>query len=430
MRIKEEFKEYGYFWLPSVPDKRIPGILSISDGGSIELEVFGVFGEYGENSKLIERIVRHIRQEGFITLDGCYRKSLSYSPDKSRTFDDISKSSIDVTRVFSGVAYREGEIPCFNTLTFSIEGIDEWVEISGIEDDYQFEKHTATISYQLPTDVPLRLDNGMELSIAFAWNPQFLLNRTEAGIVQKTYFQLVSQDTHELDEFISVANKLTAFLCFAVNKIVCLDSTSTIFDTLHQDVRENLTSETSVDIYFRSQFHSKDEPEIYRHEMLFGFEEIQNDIERKINKWINAYEQITPAFHFYFWTRMGAYPYSEVKFLTLVQGLEAYHRKMFNENRMSLRNRIEEIIEPFKDIIGTDEERQELITSIMDTRNYWTHYNPKLELKAAKGRNLEVLCSKIEAFFQLHFLQLIGFNQEEIRSIGWNCQELRWKLQF
>ena len=104
-------------------------------------------------------------------------------------------------------------------------------------------------------------------------------------------------------------------------------------------------------------------------------------------------------------------------------------KKEFNENRMNLRNRIEEIIEPFKDIIGTDEERQELITSIMDTRNYWTHYNPELESKVAKGWNLEVLCSKIEALFQLHFLQLLDFSQGKIRSIAWNCQELRRKLR-
>lgn len=39
MRIKEEFKKSGYFWLPSVPERKVAGILSISDGGSIDLEI-------------------------------------------------------------------------------------------------------------------------------------------------------------------------------------------------------------------------------------------------------------------------------------------------------------------------------------------------------------------------------------------------------
>ena len=429
MRIKEELRESGYFSLPSAPDTRIPGILSISDGGVIKLELFGVFGTLDEPES-VERIVGHIQKGGFVTLDGCYCWKMSSSVDTSRTFEDISKSFIDVTRVFKGVAYREGEVPHFDTFTFSVEGIDEWVGISGIEANHQFEEHTATISYELPANIPIELGNGMELLIAFSWKPTGLLNKKEAGVIQKINFHLVSKDPRELKEFISIAENITAFLCFATNEIVCLDSVSTTFNNFHQDVRQNLTMVTEVDIYGHTWPHSKDEPEISRQKMLFKFEEIQSDLERKINKWIEAYEQITPAFHFYLWTQMGAYPYSEVKFLTLVQGLEAYHRKMFNENRMNLRNRIEEIIKPFENIIGTDEERQELITSIMRTRNYWTHYDPELESRVAQDRELEILCYKIEALFQLHFLQLIGFSQKEISSIAWNCKELQWKLRL
>ena len=45
MRIKEELKKSGYFWLPENEDKKIPGNLSILDGGEIELEVVGLFDE-------------------------------------------------------------------------------------------------------------------------------------------------------------------------------------------------------------------------------------------------------------------------------------------------------------------------------------------------------------------------------------------------
>lgn len=431
MRIKEELKEFGYFWLPSAPDKRIPGILSISGGNIFKLELFGMFGTFNDNSREIERIVGHVEKMGFVTLDDCYCKSMWSSVDTSRTFDELIKSSIEVMKVFTGVAYRAGEIPRFDTLTFSVEGIDEWVGISGIEVDHQLEQHAAAISYKLPENITLKLDNNMELLIAFSWQPPpFSIVPKEAKVAQKIHFHLVSQESRELDEFLSVANKLTTFLCFAVNEVVYLDSMSTVFDTPHQDVRENLRLETSVDIYSYSSLHSKDDPEIYRHNMLFEFEKIQDKAEIIINNWMKGCEQSGPAFHFYLWTQMDAYPYSEVKFLTLVQGLEAYHRKMFNENRVKLRNRIEEIIEPFKDIIGTNEEREKLITSIMDTRNYWTHYNPKLESRIATGWNLEILCLKIEVLFQLHFLRLIGFNQEDIRSIAWDCSELRERLQF
>ena len=84
MRIKEEFKRSGYFWLPSASSEKVPGTLSISDGGHIELEVIGRFGgriEVSLNADLnpIERIVGHIEKDGFVTLDDCYYKTLPLS---------------------------------------------------------------------------------------------------------------------------------------------------------------------------------------------------------------------------------------------------------------------------------------------------------------------------------------------------------------
>ena len=335
MRIKEELKESGYFWLPSAPDKQVFGILSISDGGVVKLELFGMFGTFDANSRQIERIVGHVEKMGFVTLDDCYCRSMSSHVDTSRTFDDISKSLIEVTRVFIGVAYREGEVPSFKTLTFSVEGIDEWVGISGIEVNHQLEKHAATISYELPAHIPFKLDNDIELLIAFSWRPPpFSLVPKEAKVTQKIQFHLVSQDALELNEFISVANKLTTFLCFAVNEIVCLDSMSTVFDTPHQDVREGLRKMVSVDIYCHSPPYSEDIPEIYRHNMLFRFEEIQSNAESIINNWMKGYEKFEPAFHLYFWAQRNAYPYLEVRFLSLIQGLEAYHRGTSDEKEM------------------------------------------------------------------------------------------------
>ena len=204
MRIKEEFKRSGDFWLPSLPDRRGSGTLSISDGGTIELEVDGLFNDEIEellrdNLEPIERIVGHIEKDGLVTLDDCYPKAGTISLDGGR-----SKSLIRVGRVFTGVGYDEGESPCFNTLTFSVEGIDEWVGISGINVDHYSEERTATISYQPPEDISLNLGNGMQLLIIFGWTlPGFPIIK-EARITQKAYLELVSQEARELDDFISV----------------------------------------------------------------------------------------------------------------------------------------------------------------------------------------------------------------------------------
>ena len=222
MRIKEEFKRSGYFWLPSEPDEKLPGTLSISDGGHIELEVIGRFENRVEvllNADLqpIKRIVGHIEKDGFVTLDDCYYKTLPLS-----LMGGISKSLIRVNRAFIGAKYDEDEIPRFDSLTFSVEGIDEWVGISGIEFDLQHEEHAATISYQYPAEVSLNLDNGMQLLITFGLGTR-ISRIKEARISQKTYFTLTSQDARELENFTSVVRKITYFLCFAMDQTVSLE---------------------------------------------------------------------------------------------------------------------------------------------------------------------------------------------------------------
>ena len=426
MRIKEEFKKSGYFWLPSEPDEKLPGTLSISDGGHIELEVIGRFENRVEallNAELKprERIVGHIEKNECVTLDDCHYKTLPLS-----LMGGISKSLIHVGKVFTGVGYDEGESPVFNTLTFSVEGIDEWVGISGISFEPHFEESTATISYQRPEDISINLDNGMRLLITFHWTPPGAPIIKEAKISQKTYFKLVSQEARELDDFTSVAHKITNFLCFAIDKTVSLDSMSATADI---DLGEGQTRRVPVNIYYSSLPYSKDEPKIRQHDMLLGFAKIQSDVEKKIKNWIGAYKETYPAFDLYFSVKTGEQPYLDVRFLTLARGLEAYHKRKIDERpSVPLDQRIKCIIEPFKEIIGNEDNRRDLICKIQNTRNDLTHSNPDLNPKTAEDKDLWHLYLKTELIFQLLLLWSIGFSLKDINSIVTNCRQLQWKL--
>ena len=226
MRIKEEFKKLGYFSLPSTPREAVPGTLSISDGGFIELEIVHRLG--GASTALeddAKRIIGQIEEAGLVTLDNCFCKSIEGS-------GEISKSLFSVNRAFTGVGYDEDEIPRFNSVTFSVEGLDEWIGISGINVDYQLEEHTSTISYQPPEDVPFNLGDGMQLSVTFGWTAPGGYPIKEAGVSQKAYFELASQKALELDDFISVVRKITHFLCFAMDQTVSLDSMSATSNNL------------------------------------------------------------------------------------------------------------------------------------------------------------------------------------------------------
>jgi hypothetical protein len=467
MRIKEEFKKSGYFWLPSTPEKKIPGTLFISDGGRIELEVIGLFDESIEGlNKLnslshreLKRIIGYIETHGLITLDDCFYKQASIS------FGCISKSLVYVNRVFLGVGYEENEIVTFNTFLFSIEGIDEWVGITGLTGRHLWENDTISetiISYSPPEEISLNINNGMKLLITFGRTIPGFSIFTEAKITQKTYFKLVSDKECPLSDFISIAYKINTFLCFAVDKTVCIKDILVTSNTIKNDIGNGESKAINISVYYKSRPYSKEEPKIDVNAMLFKFQQIQINAEKIINNWINAYEKIDSTLYLYFSTKAANQNYIENDFLALVQGLETYHRRISNEklmdgevfkklvdsivnqcpeenkewlsgrlthgNEISLTQRIKRVIEPFKEIIGTSKERGKLIRSIVDTRNYLTHYDEDLKEKAANGKKLWLLCNKLEAFFQLHFLQVLGFTNEEIKSVLDNSYELRQKL--
>ena len=153
----------------------------------------------------------------------------------------------------------------------------------------------------------------------------------------------------------------------------------------------------------------------------------------------------------------------EVKFLTLVQGLEVCHRRTSNEtqmdntefedlvasllaecpddkrkwlqekfrygNELSLRKRIKGIIAPFKEIVGDKRQRSVLIDQIVIMRNYLTHRDKSLESEVAKV-DLPSLYLEVELIFQLYLLRLMGLDREEIDSIVTNSISLTRKRRL
>ncbi|MDN5042268.1 hypothetical protein O8C97_04920 [Aliarcobacter butzleri] len=460
MRIEEEYIRTGYFWLPERNEHKIPGILTIKDGGDIELEVVGHFDENIINTingdDDLSRIIGYVEKDGLVTLDNCF-----YS-EKNISFGGISKSKIYVNKVLSGVAYDKHEEVTFNSLSFSVDCMDEWVGISGINIENDFDNRTATIRYNPPENITYSLDNDMQLEICFAYTLPVFPNTTEAKITQRAYFKLKSETLRPLSDFIEIAYKLNNLLCFAIDSTVTLRNVSATSVEIQREMGKGKFYPVTVNIYYRSITYSKDVPNKSWHQMLFSYGVIKTNAQNVFNNWINAYEILSPTLNLYFSTKVGAQKYLDGKFLALAQGLETYHRRTSKEklmdssefdslvstiiekcpdehvdwlkgrlmhgNEISLSTRIKLIIEPFKSHLGNNKERTKLLRKIVDTRNYLTHYSENLKDNAAEGQELWDLCQKMEVIFQLHFLKVIEFNEEEISNVIENSYPLKQKL--
>ena len=455
MKIKEEIKKTGNFWLPPYREP-MPGVLSISNEKGIVLEVdkslindpASIVSSF-VNLDNVFQVIGHIQEYGFVILDGCQISTSRFNLNLTQI---QTSQKIWAERIFTGFPQPQNEIPLFNTLTFSIEGIDEWVDISGLETNHTPGERSVTISYNLPESISFNLADDMQLEVVFTAKRPDSLGSKAAGIAEKIYFRLVSEKAQDYGKFVAVIQKITDFLCFAMNETVSLDSMSAASTELCYTIGENTTVPAEIKIYDFSLSYSKDQPQISQDGMLFKFSDIRDEAEQVINKWIESYEQYEHVFNLYFLAQLRSQPSLTTKFLSLAQCLEVYHRtapgfgnkymedgefktirrcliKQFPKDgrnwfgsrlqyahEFSLKDRIREIIKPFEGFIG-EEKAPQLVDYIVNTRNYLTHYNPTLEPKAAKGGDLHVLCKKMEMLFELRFLELMGFSEEKINSI-------------
>ena len=483
MRVEEDIKKSGYFWRSCTPDQKAHGTLSISEGGIIELEIreplSGKFDNrfedtiYQRNSmfkprhlmfdprykedeqmtrlyeedkqrieqhKKIEQIIGDVGGKQTVILNNCYYEIILGPIGEPVSL--IRARTAFVSRYFNKASfdkanYNENRISDIESVTFSIEGIDEWVGISGIK-TYHESREKRSISYQRPKDIPIELNDDMELLIEFRETDIIagIPVRQVAGIRQKTRFKLISQKPRKLEEFTPIIDKITTFLCFFTCQTVSLNEIS-INPERHP-----------INIYYQSRIYSKDRPIIQPQNMLFRFQWIKDDTKILINNWMKAYKEYERAFDLYFSTKTRSQMPLEDKFLALARGLEIYYRsssddkkieksrlnaliklckgqcnsedeKKFvaqalrNYNTLGLSQKITKMIKPFEEIIGVQETQEELAKQIAQTRNKLTHAGTSPE------KDLEKLYLKTESIFQFLILQSIGFNQEQINNIVW-----------
>ena len=244
MRLSEPIEKTGFFWTPEDADNRVPGILRIAETGVATLEVFGLSQRllsrrplddpgFNQRAETINRIVGVVGKNESVTLDGCFRRSWNSN------LGGLWTSTIHANQAFIGAIYEEDIT--FSKVQFSVEGLDEWLRISGIHVDHHWDEKRASIDFDPPKEISFHLPGGMEMRFGFRWTLPGFPSITEARITQKAYVALISTELRPLDDFVTLIFKIHTFLCFAINKIVSLESVTAYSTELTQELGDGLT---------------------------------------------------------------------------------------------------------------------------------------------------------------------------------------------
>ncbi len=162
-----EFSDSGFFWLPADRTRasQVPGSLTVSTSGVVILETFGYMSTdllslaseslHGAGAE-IGRVFGYTQQHGAVTLIGCLRADSGLQAP-------VSGAIFATARIFANVLLVGGHFgklgPRFERLTCRIEGLDEWLGMSGISAQHDIDVGQATITFKAPAPVPLRIDH-------------------------------------------------------------------------------------------------------------------------------------------------------------------------------------------------------------------------------------------------------------------------------
>jgi hypothetical protein len=441
----EEFEYRGYWWLPAAESQRVAGTL-VHDPkeGSLELTLDGSFGSGLDDRSLpyYQTILGTTQLARNVTLCGC--RSIG------RTTRGSSQEAIEEKYLIGfgvlGAHFSEGEQAKFSRVRLDFTHLNEWAYIDPLtRDETQTTSDVGTsvsMSYWFPRPLKAELDFG-SLSVAYGHtesmgNHERIVRRPVNLTID---FKEGKTFSGIMDSFIQPIQYLLTLACDAACQLVS-------FEAFNKDVYYGSGDERflePLDLVYTSSPNSGTQDKQHGFRMLFTLGEVQEEFPSILASWFQLFQEVKNALDLMFAVILGPRLFLETRFLLVVQAVEIFHRRRFfnqvrprAEHRARLR-RIRESLPPeFRDWLNqklaysneptlrqrlesmgeaVGEEGARLIDDrlamrVADTRNYLTHYDPRLRGRAAEGEELYWLGVRLAVILQACLLQAIGIDQD------------------
>ncbi len=418
MRV-EEMEDYGYFWLPedAQADHRVPGVLRVAPSGAVALETFGLMGDEprslasaftASDAQSTRRILGVTRNHGNVTLDGCLRTENKL---QSRTRDaSFVGGTYRATWLYVGLLYEPEEIICFSRVTFTVEGLDEWLAMSGIRVDGDARGGHATISFRAPQAIALpELQHresgkiGFGLSIPSAWK-----ETKEARVSQLAYVELSTDELWTADEATRRVMWFRDFLRLAMDQSVAARGLTGYSRDVTEPAPGGGERESEIGIVYEERDQGEAERELLGALMMFQRSDLNDDLYVCLARWFEMYSAHYQPFRLYF-SAVDSSRASTVdeKFRQLTEALETLDKALNGASTRKLRKRIQRLTEPFAEHLGLEEPSEEFGRTVARTRNVVVHHIPAEDHDVPRGPELIRITYQCELLLIFHFVAVV-----------------------
>jgi len=460
----EKFEYNGMWWLPDQKDKTVSGGLKFDPKDGAFLDLIGSFKDFNDFQISLEpKIILGFAEGKKITLYKCYESGSRLN------LPGFLSTSFWVSVVFVGCHFEKGEDIVFSSLSVNYSHLAEWTWITGFNSKIeQVEDNSFTkfhVSYSIPDKVEAKIDK-LHISIVHSFK-EGGDGIEEVILKQTTFVRIEPENSLHIDDYRrNILYHIQNFLSLGIGQAVYPLAVNGQSKNCKTQLSDKKVVYDDISIFYSNKNISAESKRLHPLEMLFAFRDIAPNFEKHLNAWFLKTEFLGPVYDLYFALLYSSKMYLQYEFLSLVQALEAYHRrkyvgkyvtdndykeiyvnlisaipqnldgsfrtslkeKMKYLNDFSLRKRLKKIIDDLGDITNAIIKNPEgLIEDIVNTRNYLTHYDKSLEGKESKGNDLYIIVERIKFLLEMCFLIEIEMPTEKIMALinrNRRCQHL------
>lgn len=440
---------YKGLWFSSVhPDNHLHGTLKFDVQEGIELELHGEFQDLSieDDNRDIDIICGFTTNGKKISLYRCFKfHSYRSSPGLS-----VSKFSADF--VIVGEHYKTESDIKFNCINARINNLSPWLNTYGFEKvDSDFEFKKTEVIYKLPESITFNLSENIKGSFDFNISMPLTQKTSKINLEQKVNLNLKFDEIKHFDEILSEYFHFQNFLILGLCQSTHLNFLK--LKTIHKQESVEQKSVSSVDVYFKQRINTTPNKRNHTRDFLFTYHDIESDFEELIKNWYSSKMKLKPIISILIDSFNKNNPFNENNFLNIAQALETYHRRFrLNEvlpkkeykqkvneiletvisdhkswlkerlnfaNEPTLHKRLEELLKENhnKTLSKMIIDRDQFIRDVKNSRNFYTHYDKRLEKKAIKGNELYLLTEKLRTLLICVLLNEMGFTKNKIESI-------------
>lgn len=433
--------EFKGRWRVSSSNDWINGTLKFDPDNEIRLEVFGTFNKhFFDNS--IPKIIIGDTTSGEVTLvDNHYVNC--------RTQNGVLISIYQPTFIFEGIDFSSEEYLSFRKVIFRAFDLFEWLNTKGLKENMKHYGKKYSIEYVQPSEIKFSLNDSCDGYFSFDSpinysNPGNKIEINEhcyitLNYLSKNFYKNILKDINFFIGFITLCTYGQSYPL----KITFQD----------EDYLENIGRSSHlkhINCYYLSTTYNRNYKIRNVKEHLVPFKEISESFPLFLRNWYIKYNEIEPVINLMLYSFRDKYKFDSEKFMHIIRSLETFHRRLHKNYRIpeaEYKKQLQKIINTVdlneKDKVwlkerlnfgnepSLNERLKELITmymnsylleeisdinsfcrSVVQSRNYYTHYDKSLEKKVLRGEELFLLYKKLLALLISCVLVSIGINKE------------------